>query len=367
MLTIDDVVKVILTLDAPTGNTSVFDVGLILGSADVINTTERVKTYSSLKDMTDDGFATTSAEYRAAALYFANDPAPSTVMVGVIGDGETPATALTAVLAKTNAFDSVYVCGATAANLSELVTLLDNTVKHLHLWYTVTGTVTEATADNGIFATLKATGSRRCCGLYHHSDEYAGAAAMGALLGKLHAYPNGAVQACYSTLGGLDVSPLSQSDVENIKRAGGNVYISRYNSRGLFENGQTPSGLRIDDSIYLDAMAADLQAACFNLITDQATRLPQSDDTSTQFINAISEVLSGYSVRQVIATGNWTGRTIGSIERGATLDGGYAVWVDSYDNQSAEDRAAHKAMPITVAIILGGSVESVEIDLYAQR
>lgn len=365
MLTIDDVVKVVLTLGAPTTNTTIFDVGLIIGSSDVITTADRVKAYSSLEDVAEGGFGVTTDEYKAAALYFGNDPAPASVLIGRMAEGETPVSALNAVMAKTNAFDSVFVCGATPAQIQELVARMD-ALGHMHLWYGVTGAAAAAAADNGTFATMQATGSRRCCGLYH-TDANAPAAAMGALMGKLHAHPNGAVQACYSTLGGLTVSELTQTEADAIKNVGGNVYISRYNSRGLFENGQTPSGLRIDDSIYLDAMAADMQAACFNLITDQATRLPQTNQTSTLFINALAGVLNGYSARQIIATGIWTGRTFGSIEHGDVLEGGFAFYVDSYDNQTIEDRAAHKAMPITIAIILGGSVECVEIDLYAQR
>lgn len=365
MLTIDDVVKVVLTLGAPTTNTNVFDVGLIIGSSDVISAADRVKTFKNMDEVLAEGFQATSDEYKAAAMYFANDPAPASVLIGRMASGETPVTALSAVLAKTHGFDSVYVCGATAAQVEALVAHLD-TLGHLHLWYDVAGSVADAIAANALFDTLRKTGSRRCCGLYHTTDN-AGAAAMGALLGKLHANPNGAVQACYSTLAGLDVTDLTQSEVDSIKNIGGNVYVSRYNSRGLFENGQTPSGLRIDDSIYLDALAADMQAACFDVITDQSTRLPQNDGTSTLFINVLAGVLTNYANRQIIGGGVWKGRTLGRIKRGDVLEGGYAFYVDSYDHQSEEDRAAHKAMPITVAIILGGSVECVEIDLYAQR
>jgi hypothetical protein len=40
--------------------------------------------------------------------------------------------------------------------------------------------------------------------------------------------------------------------------------------------------------------------------------------------------------------------------------------VDTFDNQTTADRAAHKAMPITVLLCLSGSVESVVINLDVQ-
>lgn len=366
MLTIDDVVKVVLTLGSPVIASSTFKVGLILGASDVISASDRVATYTNVEEMITAGFTTSQDEYKAAALYFGSDPSPAKVLVGRIAANEAPLDALKAVMVKTGDFDSVFVTGSsTAAQLKAIVDYIDS-LNHLHLWYTVTGTAASAVSVDSTFSILKATESRRCCGVFS-ADANAGAAAMGALLGKLYAYPDTAVQACYSTLTGVQVSDLTQTEVDAIKAAGGNVYISRYNSKGLFENGQTANGLRIDDSIYLDMLASDMQIACYNLITDQASRLPQSDDTSTMFINAVSGVLNGYSTRHIIGSGIWNGRSFGNVNQGDVLTDGYAIYVDSYDHQSAEDRAAHKAMPIIIAIILGGSVESVEIDLYGQR
>ena len=42
------------------------------------------------------------------------------------------------------------------------------------------------------------------------------------------------------------------------------------------------------------------------------------------------------------------------------------LWADSYDTQSEADRAAHKAMPVQVALTLAGSLESVVINVNVQ-
>ena len=48
------------------------------------------------------------------------------------------------------------------------------------------------------------------------------------------------------------------------------------------------------------------------------------------------------------------------------LENGYALWADSYDSQPDADRQAHKAMPISVALTLAGSLESVVINVNVQ-
>jgi hypothetical protein len=68
----------------------------------------------------------------------------------------------------------------------------------------------------------------------------------------------------------------------------------------------------------------------------------------------------------VLASGTWKGRDAGPLRSGDVLDNGFALWADSYDTQSDEDRAAHKAMPIHAALILAGSLESVVIAVNVQ-
>ena len=48
------------------------------------------------------------------------------------------------------------------------------------------------------------------------------------------------------------------------------------------------------------------------------------------------------------------------------IENGFALWAESYDLQSDEDRAAHKAMPIHAALTLAGSLESVVISVDVQ-
>ena len=184
---------------------------------------------------------------------------------------------------------------------------------------------------------------------------------MGAAMGQQTAHAASAFSLCYKSVGGMLPSSLTQEQVDAIEALGGNVYVTRGYTHTLLEKGSTPSGYRYDEVLYLDMIAEDLQNAAVSLLAENPDRLPQTDDASAQFMNAFSSVLIGYTNRGVLATAPWRGSAVGSIQAGDYLENGFALWADSYDNQSEADRAAHKAVPIQVALTLAGSLESVVI------
>ena len=113
--------------------------------------------------------------------------------------------------------------------------------------------------------------------------------------------------------------------------------------------------------LYLDKIADDLQNAAVTLLAENPDRLPQTDDSTAQFINRFTAILSGYTGRGVLASGIWRGADTGPLHAGDTVENGFALWADSYDDQPDADRAAHKAVPIQVGLVLAGSIESIVI------
>ena len=89
--------------------------------------------------------------------------------------------------------------------------------------------------------------------------------------------------------------------------------------------------------------------------------MPQTDDSTAQFINRFTSILSGYIDWGVLVSGLWRGADTGSLHAGDTVDNGFALWVAPYDNQSDVDRAAHKAVPVQVGLVLAGSIEPIVI------
>lgn len=80
-LSVSDVVNVSVVLSPVAAATRNFGSLLILGSSAVVDTTERLRLYSSLDGVVAD-FGTTAPEYLAAKLYFGQTPQPSVLYVG---------------------------------------------------------------------------------------------------------------------------------------------------------------------------------------------------------------------------------------------------------------------------------------------
>ena len=96
------------------------------------------------------------------------------------------------------------------------------------------------------------------------------------------------------------------------------------------------------------------------IYTDFALSLG-ADHSTAQFINRFSSILMGYTDRGVLASGLWRGTPSDPLQTGDTVENGFALWADSYDDQPDADRAAHKAVPVQVGLVLAGSIESIVI------
>lgn len=365
MLQMDQIVKVNVLIGSATATPSVFDVGLVLGESDMISASDRVRQFSSLSEVKAAGFPDESPEYKAAKAYFGVSPAPSKLLIGVIDDGETAVQALAAVVAKTNSFYGVYVCGAATQVISDVDTMLSGMNRCVQ-FYGVTGAADTVVGATGTLSAMFAKKSKRSMGLYSGAAEDA-AAMMGAAMGLSAVHRTDSFALCYKRLPGVTPLALSQQQVDAVKAINGNVYITRGYNRDMLENGTTAHGLRYDEVMYLDQMAADMQDACVSLIADRAAKLPQNDTTSTLFISRLSEVLDGYTAKGVLTAGEWRGAPVGTVETGDVLQNGYYIHIGSYSRQSQADREAHKAMPITCCVVMAGSVESVELTVYVQR
>lgn len=82
-LSLNNVVHVMINLSLKSAPRKAFNLGLIIGSADVIPVYERVRIYTGTDSMLTDGFVSTDPEYKAAQLYFSAKPiAPTRLAVG---------------------------------------------------------------------------------------------------------------------------------------------------------------------------------------------------------------------------------------------------------------------------------------------
>ena len=221
--------------------------------------------------------------------------------------------------------------------------------------------VTSFTAESGGTPDLLYRGRFKrtlpfCCGTLSDC-----AAVMGTAMGLELSHPASAFTLCYKTINGIQPADLTQTQVDSIKAKNGNVYIARGYTHFLLENGTMVNGQRYDEVLYIDQIGEELQNAAVTLLAENPDKLPQTDDSTAQFINRFSAILMGYTERGILASSAWRSADIGPVRSGEIIENGFMLWADSYDDQPEADRAAHKAMPVQVALTPAGSIESLII------
>ena len=367
MLTLDPVVHVNVSVAASAVAVTTCDVGLIVVSAgNTVAQDDRAKSYTNLASALADFSGDDNAAIRTAiTMYFNANPTPKALVVGKAASGESVETALNAIRDKNGDWYGVYWVGADATKQQAIDEWL-NAANFGIQFATVTGNSVDNVLSNTLVTNLATQGSRRTCLLYSTVPAEA-AAIMGTAMGCSNEYNSATWQLCYKAIAGLTPVAISQTDLERLTGANISVYVPRRYTQNILERGATPSGFRVDEVIALDKLATEIQEACFDLIASSASKLPQTDSTSTQFISAITGVLERYANIGYIQPNIWRGKGFGNIETGDALEKGYSIWADSFDHQTAEDRAARKAMPIYVGICFCGSVESVVINVNVQE
>lgn len=307
------------------------------------------------------GFTSSDEAYKSAIKYFGASPSPSRLLLSCYPSTETLAEALAAVLERSAAFYGVMAAQEeTDERILELNTFISGAEHPMVQFVPIIGTPSAVVAAGSRLDLLFAAGAKRAFPFYCASVSDA-AAVMGTAMGLELSHPTSAFSICYKTISGVLPSSLTEGEATAIKALNGNVYLARGYTHLLLEKGSLASGARYDELLYVDEIASDLQNAAVNLLADNPDKMPQTDDSTAQFINRFTAILADYAARNVLASGVWRGASVGQIQTGDIIENGFSLWADSYDLQSDVDRAAHKAMPVNVALMLAGSIESIVI------
>ena len=367
MLPVTSIARVVVNTIRASASPSAFDTGLLLVPDASFTEDRRLMIYPSgpaaAAGLTELGFPADSEVYKAALKYFAASPAPGRLLVSCYPASQSPGEALDAVLEQTADFYGVMPVAV--LNDGELVSLAQHVEVLEHpavLFAPVTSFSAEA---GGTLDLLYRNQFKRtlpfCCGALSDC-----AAVMGTAMGLELSHTGSAFALCYKTVNGVQPEDLTQTQVDSVKAKNGNVYIARGYTHFLLENGTMANGQRYDEVLYIDKIGADLQNAAVTLPAENPDKLPQTDDSTAQFINRFSSILMGYTERGVLASSVWRGADIGPVRGGEIIENGFMLWADSYDDQPAADRAAHKAMPVQVALTPAGSIESIVITVNVQ-
>ena len=371
MLSINTIARVVVNTVRASASPASFDTGLLLVSDSNYAAARRLISYSSAAEaaagLTGLGFGASTEEYKAAVKYFAASPAPGRLLVSCHPVSETPGEALDAVLDQTASFYGVLTVDTlSASDWLSFAQHAEGLSVPVMLFVPVTGTASSAVASNSIPDKLHRASVKRALPFFCAAASDC-AAVMGTAMGLELSHKGSAFALCYKTVQGIQPSALTQSEVDALKALGCNVYVARGYTHLLLENGSVSNGQRYDEVLYVDRIADDLQNAAVTLLAENPDKLPQTDDSTAQFINRFSGILMGYTDRGILASSLWRGTDVGPVKNGDVVENGFLLWADSYDDQSDADRAAHKAVPVQCALTLAGSIESIVITVDVQQ
>lgn len=373
-LKVDDIVNVIVSTAAPSTPRNGFNVGLIVGSSEHITPEERCKVYSDLASMETDGFLESDPEYKAAALYFAQSPAPGTLVVGRRDAtdqeemGGTPKeTWVQAVTACRNANGDWYACyiaetekALTSAEHQAVAAFIETNTAAYFFDDKSEGAL--AATQEDVFAVLSKLSLKRTCGLYS-TTECAGAAVMGFAMGANTGTANSAYTLAYKSLTGVTPDDLTETQVQNLQSKHANYYIVRGGTYNVLEQGVMADGGWFDDQIGIDQLAYDLQRGCMDLLANTRTKIPYTDAGALQFIQACNEVCANAVTTGFIAPGTWTAPDVLDLATGDALEAGYLCQAESVAARPVSEKRARKCPPIYVCIAQAGAIHSVTIQV----
>lgn len=361
-LSLDSIISVVVTTSKVVNTRVGLNVGLIIGtskgtSGSYINP-DRCKTFKNLEAIQLAGYPTESPEYAAAALYFAQNPAPESVVIGYKADNENWATVITDCREKNSEWYGVYA--AVAGMTADDHTAIAREVARYKACYFFNDDSAAALTDSVDDAFFKLMGNERVIGMYSETP-YAAAALMGYAMGANTGAADSAYTLAYKSLNGVEVSDLSATQVEKLESKNGNCYVKRGTNYKVFEKGICADGKFFDELIGIDQLAFDLQNACMDVLVGANGKVPYTDAGALQFVLACNDVCANAVRTGFITPGVWQGNDVIALEHGDALETGYFCQTEPVVSQSAENRASRKAPPVYVCAILSGAIHNVVI------
>jgi hypothetical protein len=204
-------------------------------------------------------------------------------------------------------------------------------------------------------------------GLYPN-NAYAAVALMGVEMGLNTGLANSFFTVAHKTLVGIAPEPLTQTQYDNIKTAGANVY-GNFSPFSLEEPGFMSNGAPSYLWLNLAMLVAQLQSSVMAVL--RSNPAVAQDNAGQQLL--LDGANTGCAVMATIgflAGSTWKGAPVNltglSLASGQALPLGYLNLSQPYSQQSTAARDAGQAMPIYTFITTAGAVQSLLIGVYTQ-
>ncbi|MBX4508228.1 hypothetical protein CF032_16290 [Klebsiella oxytoca] len=368
-LPLNRITNVTVTLSARAAQGRNFGSMLILGDSTVIPIAERLRAYSSPDDIGDD-FGVDSEEYKAAVIWFSQQPQPTLVYVGrwvktletgEAGEVETLLEAVNALM-DYNAWYGLHLAVPEAdypddADIITVSAVIEaSTVSRIFGITTDEATILDAATTTDLASKLKAAKYSRTFIQYSTSSRYAALSAFARAFTVDFTGSNTTITLKFKQEPGITYETLGTSQANNLEAKKCNVYVYYENDTAILEQGVMSNGDFFDERHGLDWLQNAVQTADFNTLYTSTTKIPQTDAGTTTRIANIELVLDKAVQNGLFAPGKWTGGPMGQLNTGDMLTKGYYTWAENVDDQLQVDREARKGVPIQVAGKLAGAV-----------
>lgn len=287
-----DIVTVNITRETTSVAVAAFNVPMILSTFATSKTTTaftRARSYGSIKDMTDDGWASTDAVYKMANAIFAQNPTVNRIVVGRADSGDaTVAASLSAIQNEDNSWYGLVADQAMVADFDDIAAWVESAKKLAIFWITDADAY-DATKTTDLASVLKAAAYDRSAVIWHATPATGADYPDAAWMGEGFPYDPGTSTWAYKTLKG--VTPDNIAGKETPLQDKNCNYYSEVGGVNITQEGKVASGEWIDIIIGTDWIEARLREAVYSALVNNR-KIPYDDSGITLIEGLVKGVLN---------------------------------------------------------------------------
>ena len=343
-MALKDIVNVNITRQTTSVAVAAFNVPLILSTFATSKTTTeftRARSYGSLKELEDDGWASTDAVYKIANAIFAQNPSVSRIVVGRADSGDaTVAASLAAIQAEDNSWYGLVVEQAMIDKAEDIAAWVEAN-KRLAFYWTTDPDVVDATKNSDIASVLKGKAYDRAVTIWHTTPTAGADYPDAAWMGEGFPYDPGSSTWAYKTLKGI--TPDNVSGKETTLQNKNCNYYSEVGGVNITQEGKVASGEWIDIIIGTDWIEARLREAVYGALVNNR-KIPYDDSGITIIEGLVKSVLSQAASAGILQAD--------SIE----------VTVPKYKDVPQADKLARKLTDIKFTALYQGAIHRTTIN-----
>jgi hypothetical protein len=289
---IENYIDVTVTKEGAIVTRQGFGVIAFINDNTVQNAGTRVQLYSTLEEIVDAGFLTSSQFYKWAQVVFSQTPAPNQVASLWWDDSNAETLA--------DALDDAQDSNGADFYFLNLDSRLDADISAVAAWAEAQKKVFIAQSDAAdiltstepnIANTLQTANYKRTALIWHADDaEFADGAWTGLGAAADLDSTNGVITWAYKQLAGVTSNELTTTQYNNILAYDANTYTT-VGGVGVTTKGTSAEGQFIDVATTLDWTYFRILEALFSVLVGTSTKIPYTDAGIAQFLNTLESVM----------------------------------------------------------------------------